>query len=250
MDSISAPVVTGSGYRALVVDDEVPLAKVLVSYLEREQFEVAVCHNGTDAVALAREVDPDVVVLDLALPGIDGIEICRQLRVFSDAYVVMLTARDSEVDTVVGLSVGADDYVTKPFSPRELVARIRAMLRRPRTTNSPAGAVRDMSARPSPPRVFGSLSIDVEGREVFLDDERVALTRTEFDILAALSARPGVVFSRRQLLDSIWGEPWVGNDHLVDVHIGHLRRKLRDDPAEPTFVFTVRGVGYRMAGGL
>lgn len=251
MDSIAAPpVVTGTGYRALVVDDEVPLAEVLVSYLEREQFEVAVCHNGTDAVAVAREVDPDVVVLDLALPGIDGIEVCRQLRVFSDAYVVMLTARDSEVDTVVGLSVGADDYVTKPFSPRELVARIRAMLRRPRNAPWQAGVARDTGTPPAPPRVFGPLSIDVDGREVFLDEEPVALTRTEFDILAVLSGRPGVVFSRRQLLDSIWGEPWVGNDHLVDVHIGHLRRKLRDDPADPTFVFTVRGVGYRMAGAL
>ncbi|MCH9669361.1 MAG: response regulator transcription factor [Actinomycetia bacterium] len=251
MDSIAAPsVVTGAGYRALVVDDEVPLAEVLVSYLEREQFEVAVCYNGTDAVAVAREVDPDVVVLDLALPGIDGIEVCRQLRVFSDAYVVMLTARDSEVDTVVGLSVGADDYVTKPFSPRELVARIRAMLRRPRNAQWRAGVARDAGTPPAPPRVFGPLSIDVDGREVFLDEEPVALTRTEFDILAVLSGRPGVVFSRRQLLDSIWGEPWVGNDHLVDVHIGHLRRKLRDDPADPTFVFTVRGVGYRMAGAL
>ncbi len=251
MDSAAAASSTGAGYRALVVDDEVPLARILASYLEREQFEVTVCHNGTDAVTLAREVDPDVVVLDLALPGIDGIEVCRQLRVFSDAYVVMLTARDTEIDTVVGLSVGADDYVTKPFSPRELVARIRAMLRRPRSVNSQLGPARDTRTQPlSPPRVFGTLSIDVAGREVLLDGESVALTRTEFDILAALSARPGVVLSRRQLLDSIWGEPWVGNDHLVDVHVGHLRRKLRDDPADPTFVFTVRGVGYRMAGGL
>jgi DNA-binding response OmpR family regulator len=118
-----------TGYRALVVDDEVPLANVVASYLEREHFEVSVAHNGQDAVSVAREFDPDVVVLDLALPGIDGVEACRQLRTFSDAYVVMLTARDTEMDTIIGLSVGADDYVTKPFSPRELVARIRAMLR-------------------------------------------------------------------------------------------------------------------------
>lgn len=250
VDSAAAAPCAGAGYRALVVDDEVPLARILASYLEREQFEVTVCHSGTDAVTLAREVDPDVVVLDLALPGIDGIEVCRQLRIFSDAYVVMLTARDTEIDTVVGLSVGADDYVTKPFSPRELVARIRAMLRRPRS-DSQLGLSRDTYTQPpSRPRVFGTLSIDVAGREVLLDGESVSLTRTEFDILAALSARPGVVFSRRQLLDLIWGEPWVGNDHLIDVHVGHLRRKLRDDPAHPTFVFTVRGVGYRMAGGL
>ena len=250
MNSTATHPTTDAGYRALVVDDEVPLANVLASYMEREQFEVTICHDGTEAVTLAREVDPDVVVLDLGLPGIDGIEVCRQLRVFSDAYVVMLTARDTEADTIVGLSVGADDYVTKPFSPRELMARIRAMLRRPRTANSQLGVALGKGAQPAPRRVFGSLSIDVDGRKVFLAEEPVALTRTEFDILAALSARPGVVFSRRQLLESIWGEPWVGNDQLVDVHIGHLRRKLRDDPADPTFVFTVRGVGYRMAGRL
>ncbi|MCH9731910.1 MAG: response regulator transcription factor [Actinomycetia bacterium] len=250
MDSTAAHPFTGAGYRALVVEDVVPLAKVLASYLEREHFEVTICHDGTEAVTVACEVDPDVVVLDLGLPGIDGIEVCRQLRLFSDAYVVMLTARDAEVDTLVGLSVGADDYVTKPYSPRELVARIRAMLRRPRTAHSHLGGARDIGEQPAPRRVFGSLSIDVDGREVFLAGEPVALTRTEFDILAALSTRPGVVLSRRQLLESIWGEPWVGNDHVVDVHIGHLRRKLRDDPTDPTFVFTVRGVGYRMAGGL
>ena len=250
MDSTATHPITGAGYRALVVDDEVPLANVLASYLEREHFEVTISHDGTDAVTVAREVDPDVVVLDLALPGIDGIEVCRQLRVFSDAYVVMLTARDTEADTIVGLSVGADDYVTKPFSPRELMARIRAMLRRPRTSNSQLGVALGTGAQPAPSRVFGSLSIDVDGRKTFLAAKPVALTRTEFDILAALSARPGVVLSRRQLLESIWGEPWVGDDHVIDVHIGHLRRKLGDDPADPTFVFTVRGVGYRMAGGL
>lgn len=231
------------GYRALVVDDEAPLADVIASYLEREHFKVTVRHTGVEALAVAREVDPDVVVLDLGLPGIDGVEVCRQLRTFSDAYVVILTARDTEIDTIVGLSVGADDYITKPFSPRELVARIRAMLRRPRAVGAAAGAV------PAPTRVFGPLSIDVASRQVFLNRELIALTRTEFDILAALSSRPGQVWSRRQLIDTVWGEPWVGNDHLVDVHVGHLRHKLGDDPAEPRFVFTVRGVGYRMGSG-
>ena len=247
MDLISEPVPDGAdlGYRALVVDDEAALADVVSSYLRREHFEVTVCHSGAEALAVARDVDPDVVVLDLGLPGIDGLEVCRQLRTFSDAYVVMLTARDTEMDTIVGLSVGADDYVTKPFSPRELVARIRAMLRRPRavpaTLAYPAGG--------TPPRIFGPLSIDIPSRQVFLDDEPIPLTRTEFDILAALSSRPGVVWSRRQLIDAVWGEPWVGNDHLVDVHVGHLRRKLGDDPSDPRFVFTVRGVGYRMGSG-
>jgi len=148
------------------------------------------------------------------------------------------------MDTIVGLSVGADDYITKPFSPRELVARIRAMLRRPRAV--PAVAV---AATPTAAREFGPLSIDVDSRQVFLDGDSISLTRTEFDILAALSSRPGVVWTRRQLIDAVWGEPWVGNDHLVDVHVGHLRRKLGDDAADPRFVFTVRGVGYRMGDG-
>jgi DNA-binding response OmpR family regulator len=234
-------------YRALVVDDEVPLAGIIASYLKREQFEVSVAHNGYDAVELAREIDPDVVVLDVALPGIDGLEACRQLRTFSDAYVVMLTARDTEMDTVVGLSVGADDYVTKPFSPRELVARIRAMLRRPRKVSVEAGA--EAAPDQPPPREFGALRIDVAGRQVFIDNQPIMLTRTEFDVLATLSARPGVVFSRRQLLDAVWAQTWVGNEHLVDVHVGHLRRKLGDDPADPRYVVTVRGVGYRMGIG-
>ena len=244
MDVISQVASGGAdpGYRALVVDDEAPLADVVASYLQRDHFDVTVCHTGAEALSVAREVDPEVVVLDVGLPGIDGLEVCRQLRTFSDAYVVMLTARDTEMDTIVGLSVGADDYVTKPFSPRELVARIRAMLRRPRTVGAAAEAV-------LPARVFGPLSIDVASRQVFLDGVPIALTRTEFDLLAALSSRPGVVWSRRQLIETVWGEPWVGNDHLVDVHVGHLRRKLADDPADPRFVFTVRGVGYRMGSG-
>ncbi|MDA2894353.1 response regulator transcription factor [Mycolicibacterium sp. BiH015] len=234
------------GYRALVVDDELPLAEVVASYLEREQFEAVVAGNGVDAIAVARDLDPDVVVLDLGLPGIDGLEVCRQLRTFSDAYVVMLTARDTELDTVLGLTVGADDYITKPFSPRELVARIRAMLRRPRVLQSSSGpAERDVA----PPRRFGALSIDVAAREVRIDHEQILLTRTEFDILEALSGRPGIVLSRRQLLEIVRDGPWVGNEHLVDVHIGHLRRKLGDDAARPRYITTVRGVGYRMGTG-
>lgn len=229
---------TSAGYRALVVDDEEALAGVIASYLTREQFDVTVAHDGHEGVRLARDIDPDVVVLDLGLPGIDGVEVCRQLRTFSDAYVVMLTARDTEVNTIVGLSVGADDYMTKPFSPRELVARVRAMLRRPRN-----------AAPAADERRFGALRIDVDGRQVFIDDEPILLTRTEFDVLAALSARPGVVLSRRQLLETVWEPTYVGNEHLVDVHIGHLRRKLGDDPADPQYVITVRGVGYRMGSG-
>jgi DNA-binding response OmpR family regulator len=169
----------------------------------------------------------------------DGVEVCRQVRTFSDAYVVILTARSDEVDTLIGLSVGADDYMTKPFSPRELMARVQAMLRRPRQSDGGGKTV----------RTFGALSIDPVGRDVWLDGEPVALTRTEFDLLAALAERPRMAFSRRQLIDHVWGETWVGDEHLVDVHIGHLRRKLGDDAAEGRFVRTVRGVGYRMGAG-
>ena len=226
----------------MVVEDEVALAEVLGSYLAREGFEVHLCHDGGAAVSLARDVDPDVVVLDLGLPGLDGLEVCRQLRTFSDAYVVMLTARDDEVDKLIGLSVGADDYMTKPFSPRELVARVRAMLRRPR----PLGTGEDDGPVL---RSFGSLSVDPLGRDVWLAGEPVFLTRTEFDLLAALSERPKMAFSRRQLIDHVWGPTWVGDEHLVDVHIGHLRRKLNDEASTSKFVRTVRGVGYRMGTG-
>jgi DNA-binding response OmpR family regulator len=232
--------------RALVVDDEVALTEIVGSYLKREGFEVHAAHDGHEALSLAREVDPDVVVLDVGLPGIDGFEVCRQLRIFSDAYVIMLTARDTEVDTVVGLSVGADDYITKPFSPRELVARIQAMLRRPRRSGS-GRTERDEPHRP--PRRVGALCIDVDGREVRIDDSEIILTRTEFDLLDALSSRPGKVLGRRQLIEIVWGDNWVGSDNIVDVHVGHLRRKLGEDPAQPRYVTTVRGVGYRMGRG-
>jgi DNA-binding response OmpR family regulator len=230
-----------SGLRALVVEDETSLARVLGSYLERDGFETTLCHDGLQAVLTARDVDPDVVILDLGLPSLDGVEVCRQIRTFSDAYVVMLTARSEEVDTLIGLSVGADDYITKPFSPRELMARIQAMLRRPRTPREAEDQHPDLR--------FGDLRVDVQGRDVWLGGEPVALTRTEFDLLAALAERPRMAFSRRQLIDHVWGQTWVGDEHLVDVHIGHLRRKLGDDATEGRFVRTVRGIGYRMGAG-
>ena len=224
--------------RALVVDDEEPLVKVLTAYLEREGIEVASALDGERALELAREFAPDVVVLDLMLPGIDGIEVCRRLRTFSDAYVLMLTARAEEVDKIVGLSVGADDYLTKPFSPGELVARIRAMLRRPRS-----------AAEVPPPRRFGELEVDVGAREVRLAGGPIELTRIEFDLLDALSASPRIVFSRQQLLERVWGPGWFGDEHVVDVHVANLRAKLGDDPRAPRYVRTVRGVGYRMGSG-
>lgn len=227
----------------MVVEDEVELARLIGSYLERDGFEVTLTHDGAEAVTVAREADPDVIVLDLGLPGLDGVEVCRQIRTFSDAYVVMLTARSEEIDTLIGLSVGADDYMSKPFSPRELTARVQAMLRRPRALGQPTSGS-------EPTRSFGALVIDPVGRDVWLGAQPIALTRTEFDLLASLSERPRMAFTRRQLIEAVWGASWVGDDHLVDVHIGHLRRKLGDDASEGKYVRTVRGVGYRMGTGL
>jgi DNA-binding response OmpR family regulator len=237
---------TGSlAARVLVVDDERPLAQMVSSYVTHAGYQASVAYTGPDAVTAARQLDPDVIVLDLSLPGLDGVEVCREIRTFSDCYILMLTARGDEISRVIGLSVGADDYITKPFSARELIARIQAVLRRPRRTTHPAsGPVEE-----EPRRVFGDLTVDPARREVFLSGDPVALTRTEFDILDALSARPRFAFSRRQLIDEVWDAAWVGDDHIVDVHVGHLRRKIGDDAESARFIETVRGVGYRMGKG-
>jgi DNA-binding response OmpR family regulator len=222
--------------KVLVVDDERNLVKLLRGYLEREGFEVHEALDGRTALEVARAVDPDVVILDWMLPGLDGVEVLRDLRRFSEAYVIMLTARTEEVDRIVGLSTGADDYLVKPFSPGELVARVRAMLRRPR-----AGT----SEQPDTSLRFGDLTIDPGQRRVWQGDREVYLTALEFDLLAVLSSRPGFVFSRSQLLERVWGEDYFGDDHVVDVHVANLRKKLEEDSANPRYVQTVRGVGYR-----
>jgi DNA-binding response OmpR family regulator len=229
------------------VDDEPALVRVVAAYLERDGFEVDTATDGTEALRLAADGNPDVVVLDVMMPGVDGVEVCRQLRTFSDAYVLMLTARAEEIDVLVGLSVGADDYLTKPFSSRVLVARIRSMLRRPRTGGGGPGPERAPSVEP--PRRFGALEIDTEAREVTVEGRPVSLTPLEFDLLAVLSSRPGTAFSRARLREQVWGPGWFGDDRVVAIHIGHLRRKLGDDVTEPRYVRTVRGVGYRMGSG-
>lgn len=229
-----------TGARVLVVEDEPVLAGTVATYLDRAGHQVRTVGDGLEAVEVARDWAPDVVVLDLGLPGLDGVEVCRRIRTFSDCYVLMVTARADEVDTLVGLSVGADDYLTKPFSVRELVARVQVMLRRPRTTGTPTASAQR--------RVFGDLVIDPDAREVQLADRVVELTPTEFDLLDTLSAQPRVAISRQQLIDRVWGGG-VDDDHLVDVHIAHLRKKLGDDPAQARFITTVRGVGYRMGTG-
>jgi DNA-binding response OmpR family regulator len=232
----------------LVVEDEGALAEVVASYLRREGFNVDLAYDGPGAVSRARVGNPDLIVLDLMLPGFDGIEVCRQVRTFSDCYIVMLTARDEEVDKLVGLSVGADDYIVKPFSPRELVARARAMLRRPRHLGH-TGSAGEPSADDIAPWRFGAVVIDPVARSVSHSGEPVDLTRTEFDLLAAMAAHPRMAFSRRQLIEAVWGEGWYGDEHVVDVHVGHLRRKLGDDATTPRVIRTVRGVGYGMAPG-
>jgi two-component system, OmpR family, alkaline phosphatase synthesis response regulator PhoP len=223
----------------LVVDDEQNLVELVQDYLEREGYTVQTAYDGLTALDLARATSPDLVVLDLMLPGLDGVEICRRLRQFSDAYVLMLTARAEEIDKIVGLSVGADDYMTKPFSPRELVARVKAMLRRPR-----AGA--DLDDEMPAPRHFGDLVVDESRHEATRRGEVVPLTPREFALLNTLLSHPGRVFTRTQLLERVWGDAYY-DEHVVDVHVGNLRKKIEDDPTRPRYVETVRGVGYRFA---
>jgi DNA-binding response OmpR family regulator len=224
----------------LVVEDAAEVRRLVVGLLEREGFSVVQCDDGLECVEMVRTCAPVLVILDIDVPSLSGIEACRRIREFSDAYVLMLSGKHGEVDKVVAFEAGADDYVTKPFSPAELVARVRALGRRPRNGD---GAADDERRR------FGSLVIDADAREAWLDGAELQLTRTEFDLLDALSSAPRMAFSRSQLLERVWGESWFGDDHLVDVHVSNLRRKLGDDPRGPRFVCTVRGIGFRMGTG-
>ncbi len=225
--------------RALVIEDA-PSGRLLVAALLTGQgFQVDTAEDAEQGLVSAREHAPDLIVLDVGLPGMDGISACRDLRSFSDAYILMLTAQDSEMDKVVGLHAGADDYITKPFSTPEFLARVSAVQRRPRRAPAPEEDVRR----------FGSLTVDPAAHEATLDGMVLDLTRTEFDLLEMLSAHPRVAFTRDQLLERVWGPNWFGASHLVEVHVSNLRRKLGDDPRDPGFVRTVRGVGYRMGPG-
>ena len=220
----------------LVIEDALEFQQMLQAVLVKEGWSVRIAGTGTEGLALARDESPTVVVLDLGLPDIDGVEVCRQLRTFTDAYVVMLTGRDDEIDKLVGLAVGADDYMSKPFSARELVARIQAMLRRPRVEAS-------NTAQPEDRLVLGELVLDPLAREVRLAGQEVSLTKIEFDLLAALAGRPDMVFTRELLLERVWGANWIGDTHVVDVHIANLRRKIDSDGR--AHIKTVRGIGYR-----
>lgn len=255
---------------ALIIEDDADVRQLLVMTLGMNGFTTVEAENGRQGVALVKERQPDLVTLDLNLPDIDGVEVCRQIRPLTDAYVIMITARQDEIDRLIGLESGADDFVIKPFSPREVGARVNAMFRRPRSSvrggAQQGGGQEDddasapaASSTPSPSEapaaapqhvdgllVHGPLSIDAEGRVAMLDGVELPLTRIEFDLLATLISGPRRVWQRETLLSRIWGDGWVNDQHLVEVHIRNLRKKLGEDTKAPRFIRTVRGVGYRM----
>jgi two-component system alkaline phosphatase synthesis response regulator PhoP len=219
----------------LVIDDEQNILNLATAYLQAEGYTVHTAADGPSGLRAAKKIKPDLVVLDIMLPGLDGLELLQQLRRDSDVYVILLTAKSEETDKVIGLSLGADDYLTKPFSPRELVARIKAALRR--YSHSVAYEHQVLT--------FHTLRIDVDARQVWKNDQPIDLTATEFDLLHALAEHRGRVLSREQLLVRVWGYDFYGEDRVVDVHLGHIRKKIEVDPANPQLIVTVRGAGYR-----
>jgi DNA-binding response OmpR family regulator len=226
-----------AGETILVVDDEAKILKTVRAYLENAGFQVMTAGEGQMALAHFRHQRPALVVLDLGLPDMDGLDVARTMRRESDVPLIMVTARVDETDRLIGLELGADDYVTKPFSPRELVARVRAVLRRTHGERQTA----------PPPIVAAGVSIDLERRQVVVDGREVELTPTEFDLLAVLARHPGRVFSRLELLDRVQGYAFEGYERTVDAHVKNLRQKIEPDPKNPRYVETVYGVGYRFA---
>lgn len=224
------------GGRILVVDDDHHIVQLIGYNLRHEGFDVDVAYDGREAIEKARTVPPDLVILDLMLPYVDGLEVCRHLRNQGGVPILMLTAKDAEHDRVLGLESGADDYVTKPFSPRELVARVRAILRR----------ARDQGGHAETALACGHLALDATTHEVRLGDRLIDLTAKEFDLLRLLMSHPNQVFTRDFLLEHIWGYEYVGSTRTVDMHMSRLREKIEDDPDAPRFIVTVRGVGYKL----
>lgn len=221
--------------KILVVDDNPKIVDLVQLYLEKDGYRAFVAYDGLEALELARQKQPDLIVLDLLLPGMDGLDVCRILRAESEVPIIMLTAKSTEENKLVGLELGADDYVTKPFSPRELVARIRAVLRRvgKETSQGPAELH------------FAGLVIDRRSHEVRVRDEIVSLTPTEFRLLEVLAEEPGRAFTRLELLDRVFGYDFEGFERTVDVHVKNLRKKIEPDPKQPTYIKTVYGVGYK-----
>jgi DNA-binding response OmpR family regulator len=239
------------GARILVVEDEVSLLETLEYNLRREGYEVVTAADGRDAMQAAREKRPDLILLDIMLPGLDGLEVCRRLRKEMATPVIMLTARADEIDKVVGLEVGADDYMTKPFGMRELLARVRALLRRSRLNeelledgSQTSAGKSDRSSR----YTFGNLTLDAIRHQAFLSQEPLELKPKEYDLLLFLIQHRGMVVSRDLILERVWGWTYGGGTRTVDVHIRWLREKIEDDPSAPARIMTVRGVGYRFEG--
>ncbi len=227
-----------SQFRVVIVDDDIKLGKLLRAYFEKEGWSVLTAYDGLKALQMIRENRIDLVVLDIMLPGIDGWELCRRLRKDNDVPVIMLTARDEETDRLIGLELGADDYVTKPFSPREVVARAKAILRRTQR-----------AVVKKEPIIIGTLTVDAEMHEVWRSNVLLELTPTEFKILELLAGQPGRPFSRLQIIEQVQGEVFEGYERTVDAHIKNLRHKLGDDGKEPAYIQTVYGIGYKMTGG-
>ncbi|KQY64715.1 response regulator transcription factor [Nocardioides sp. Root140] len=250
---------------ALVIEDDSDIRGLIEHTLTSQGFTVSTAEDGPAGVEAALSLDPDLITLDLGLPGFDGIEACRRIRQHSDAYVVMISARRDEIDKLIGLETGADDFMVKPFSPRELRARVSALFRRPRrTTQSGSAQIGTEQAAPVAPSTetptaepaaqpdvenevlrHGVIAVDVDARQVWVDEVETELTRIEFDLLTELVRRPGRVWSREALLRTVWGNEWASDTHLVEVHVGNLRKKLGEQP-DRRFIRTVRGVGYRM----
>ncbi len=228
------------GQRILVVDDEPHIVELVRYNLQQEGYDVVTANDGEAALAKARADRPDLIVLDIMLPGADGLEVCGQLRRETGVPIIMLTAKSGELERVVGLELGADDYVTKPFSPRELIARVRAVLRR---------RVREVSSSNAEPVQIGSLRLDPLTREVMLENRKIELTAREFELLRLLMRHPNRVFTREFLLEHLWGYDFYGSTRTVDMHVSRLREKIEDDPSSPTYIVTVRGVGYKLRGG-
>ena len=224
----------------LVVDDEPQIVELVQDYLKQAGFRVLTARDGQTALTVARHERPDLIVLDLMLPGgMDGLDVCRRVRqdaVLGTVPIIMLTARSEETDRLIGLELGADDYVTKPFSPREVVARVRAVLRRAKGDVQQSGVIR-----------VGDLEIDLPGRGATVAGQLVSLTPTEFDLLATMAQSPGRTFTREQLMDLVYDVAYTGYDRAIDSHIKNLRRKIEADPREPRYILTVYGVGYKMA---
>ena len=235
---MSAEAPRAAAPRVLVVEDERSIVEPFVAALQRNGFDPVVAGTAEQALALARELAPDVVLLDLSLPDGDGRDVCRELRRESDVPIIMLTARGTEIDRIVGLELGADDYVVKPFATGEVIARIRAVLRRSRTPAAVADTV-----------ALGDLRLELGARRAWLGDVEMTLARREFDLLARLAADAGRVVTREVLMSEVWDENWFGSTKTLDVHIAWLRKKLGDDPAAPRYIHTVRGVGFRLAAG-